>query len=529
MRIPNHWNPRTLLGCGLTTLLVACGGGGGGGNNLATNNPPPATTSDFDRGVFQASSNFVALCEAPRAGNFPDGQGSTLDENNWLRSWSHELYLWYDEIVDEDPASYSTPAYFDLMKTFELNTSGEPKDTEHFTMPTDEWQALSQGGVDAGYGAEITVLAGAPPREIVVTFSEPNSPAALAGITRGARIVEVDGVDVEFGADVDTLNAGLFPATAGETHEFVVRDLGAATTRTVSLTSATVAIDPVRFERVFDTPTGPVGYLFFSIHNEPAEAELVAAMADFAAQGVTDLVLDVRYNRGGLLDLANQLSYMIAGPAAASGRTFAQVQFSDQHPDTDPVTGQPLSPDVFIETTVGFSAPAGDPLPTLNLNRLYVLSTSGTCSASEAIINGLRGIGVEVVLIGGNTCGKPYGFYPTDNCGTTYFSIQLRIANAVGFGDYPQGFSPQNIDPQRGELIPGCAVADDLNNVLGDPAEALLATALAHRETGSCTAVSSLTLGLAKTPEVELESSVEPSAGQLLVAPRRFEGAVRTR
>ncbi len=99
--------------------LSACGGGGGG----STGGAPAAST--WTAGVFQPSSHFAALCQNPRAGTdpvsgdaYPDAQGTTLDENNWLRSWSNELYLWYSEIPDLDPASYSTTAaYFDVLKT----------------------------------------------------------------------------------------------------------------------------------------------------------------------------------------------------------------------------------------------------------------------------------------------------------------------------------------------------------------------------------------------------------------------------
>jgi hypothetical protein len=95
---------------------------------------------------------------------------------------------------------------------------------------------------------------------------------------------------------------------------------------------------------------------------------------------------------------------------------------------------------------------------------------------------------VEVILIGSTTCGKPYGFYATDNCSTTYFTIQFRGVNAMDFGDYTDGFSPQNTTSSPGVLIPGCSVADDFSNPLGNPAEARLAAALDFRDTGTCPA-----------------------------------------
>ena len=115
-------------------------------------------------------------------------------------------------------------------------------------------------------------------------------------------------------------------------------------------------------------------------------------------------------------------------------------------------------------------------LPFLGLSRVYVLTTADTCSASEAIVDSLRGAGVSVNLIGGTTCGKPCGFFPKDNCGTTYFALRFLSVNDVGFGDYPGGFAPTR------------AVTDDYAHALGDPAEAqLVDLALGLRVNGTCT------------------------------------------
>jgi hypothetical protein len=94
---------------------------------------------------------------------------------------------------------------------------------------------------------------------------------------------------------------------------------------------------------------------------------------------------------------------------------------------------------------------------------------------------------VQVYQIGSTTCGKPYGFYPADNCGTTYFSIQFRGENNAGFGDYTDGFSPANTGSGAGTLLPGCSVADDFNHELGDPAESRIAAALSFRASNNQT------------------------------------------
>ena len=167
------------------------------------------------------------------------------------------------------------------------------------------------------------------------------------------------------------------------------------------------------------------------------------------------------------------------------------MQFNDKHPVTNPVTGQALSPTPFYNVTLGppFNAVPGQALPTLDLPRVYVITGGGTCSASEAIMNGLRGVGIEVIQIGSTTCGKPYGFYATDNCGTTYFTIQFRGVNELDFGDYTDGFSPNNTPGAAGPtVLPGCSIADDFTRLLGDPTEGRLAMALAFRDGQACTA-----------------------------------------
>ncbi|MEC7077466.1 MAG: S41 family peptidase, partial [Pseudomonadota bacterium] len=339
-------------------------------------------------------------------------------------------------------------------------------------------------------GAKWILKSSSPPRQILVAFTEPNSPAGVANLARGAEVITADGVDVVNGTDVDTLNAAFFPETTGETHTFEVRDLGSSTVRTISMTSASITKDPVQNVEVLSTDSGFVGYLTFNDHIATAEAELVNAIESLRDSNIEDLILDLRYNGGGYLDIANELAYMIAGPNATSGRTFESQQFNDKHPSVNPVTGASLVPRSFHNQAQGFSVDRGVLLPYLDLSRVYVLTSGNTCSASEAIINGLRGIDVEVIQIGTTTCGKPYGFYEMANCGTSYFSIQFKGVNAKGYGDYSDGFSPSNLATIEGEPVPGCAVADDFGNPLGNSNEAMLKAALAYRANpGNCPAL----------------------------------------
>ena len=486
---------------GLATVTVTAtddSGLGNGTSEAATFTVSVASESGWVRGLFEEASVFQHECAAPRTGidpetalPFPDRQGTTLDENNWLRSWSDHSYLWYAEIVDTDPDCCDTPTYFELMKTTETTPSGAEKDRFHFSMDTEEWNALSQSGVSAGYGARFAVLASRPPRDIRVAYTQPNSPATQADVAfaRGTRILAIDGVDAVNAPtrrEVDILNAGLFPAELGETHRFTVQDAGASSPRTVSMRSANITWDPVQHVRVIDTDQGSVGYLLFLDHIATAEQRLFDSINELADAGIEDLVLDLRYNGGGYTIIANQLAYMIAGASAAQGQVFSELRFNDKHTTFNPVTGDVLRPTLFRTTGVGLSVTQGEALPTLDLDRVFVLTGPGTCSASEAIVNGLRGIDIEVILVGETTCGKPHGFYPTDNCGTTYFTVQFELVNGDGFGDYAGGFTPSNAPAPDGVAVAGCAVADDFDHAFGDVREARLGAALAYRTDGSC-------------------------------------------
>jgi C-terminal processing protease CtpA/Prc len=432
-----------------------------------------------------------------------DRPGTALDEKNWLRSWTNDLYLWFSEVPDQDPAGFaSDSAYFDVLKTSATTASGKPKDRFHFTYPTATWESLSQSGVEqAGYGARFVIISGTPPRNVVVAYTEPGSPAAVApaSLARGAQILTVDGVDLVNANDqtsVNTLNAGLSPQTVGETHTLSILDAGMTAPRTVTLVSGAITEMPVQNVKTLSTAAGDlVGYMLFNDHIATAEGELVAAFSQLKSAGVRDLILDIRYNGGGFLDIASEVAYMIAGPTPTAGQTFELDQFNSKNPTVNPVTQSAITPLGFHTTTQGFSTlpPAGQALPTLNLPRVFVLTTGSTCSASESIINSLQGVNVQVIQIGTTTCGKPYGFYPQDNCGTTYFSIEFRGINAQGFGNYADGFSPTNsINAANTALLPGCQVADDFTHALGDPTEARLAAALGYRATAACPAPSGM-------------------------------------
>lgn len=483
----------------LSAILAACGG---------DHTPPPVVPDPpppEPPPVAEPSLKYFNKCEHPRTGSpdgflpYPDTQGTLADEKKFLRLYHEENYLWYRELPKLDEAGYpSAIAYFDALKTSAVTASGAPKDRFHFTYPSAQWDA-QQKGANIGYGMYWSRNAdGKAPRTWRLSYVVPGTPAALAGMQRGDQLIEVDGIDFVNANSTEAvakLNAGVTPTMAGEQH--VLRVLRGAQTLDFTLTSSALNVNPILQSQVLDTPGGKVGYLVFNSHNLVAEKALMDAFAQFREAQVKELVLDMRYNGGGYLSIASELAYMIAGPAVTEGKVFEHMQANDKLP--------PSTPFMFQSKSAGHAgAPRNQPLPYLALPRVVVLAGPGTCSASESVVNGLRGIDFKVDLIGGQTCGKPYAFTPLPNCGTTYFSIQYQGVNHKGWGDYSDGFAPT------------CAAPDDFGHALGDKAEGRLATALDFIATGTCRAPAASARMRSAAPAQELVP-VRPEVTELKI------------
>ena len=208
--------------------------------------------------------------------------------------------MWYNEITDINPDNNDDRLeYFERLRTTATTTNGTQKDQFHFTIPTDEYEERVATGASAGYGADFVILAGSPPRDVRVSLVQPNSPASTDNsLLRGTEILEVDGEDVVNGNDTNALNAGLFPSQPGETHTFLVKDAGSEATRSVSLTSAVVAEQPVNTTAVIDTPTGKVGYIAFTTFGtSTAEEQIADAFTEMSNANISDLVLDLKVQR----------------------------------------------------------------------------------------------------------------------------------------------------------------------------------------------------------------------------------------
>jgi carboxyl-terminal processing protease len=453
--------------------LSSCGGGGGDGGASA----------------LPASSTLVNQCEAPRPGT-ADTPGSIDKEKAWVRAFMDETYLWYKDVPQVDAAAFTKAkyknstyetlaAYFQALKTPLRTATGDLVDKFSYTQPTEQAN-LQQSGITSGFGIHWTAnfrsIDDRPPRVLRVIYTEPGSPAEGAGLMRGDTIKTVDGysIDDETFTGKTAVIDGLFPKVAVKTTVMDVQaPNGTATRRITATSSANVAIVPVSITKSVVDGTSTVGYVALHTFNVyDGERQLINAVNQLKADRVNELVLDLRYNGGGLLYLSGELGWMI-GDSQLSGKTFDKIICNDKNPLDGCGVSIP-----FSSQAIGFSAPKGQTLPQLGLKRVFVLTSRGTCSASEALINGLSPF-VQVIRIGDTTCGKPYVFIPTDNCGTTYNAVNFKGVNALGFGDFVNGFAPT------------CPVADDLSKPLGDTTERMFSAALTYARGGTCPAASS--------------------------------------
>jgi carboxyl-terminal processing protease len=474
-----HTHPlRAEVKLGLTALilvsLAACGGGGGGSDAGSLSSGGQITSNE------SIDPNNANRCAAPRSGTV-DQAGLLDNEKTWVRALMDKTYLWYRDVPTVNAVAYTSAAYngnysaldayFQALKTPLRTSSGKLVDEFSFTVPTAELTD-QQAGISSGYGMRLTVIRSTPPRDVRVLYVETGSPAATAGISRGDRFTSVDGVSIDdnTSAGIDTLNNGFSPTVASKTTLFGLRS-PANTNRTVSVTSSqNITVNPVALTKTLTVGTQTIGYLVlnsFSINS--AEQQLANAVTQLKAANINELVLDLRYNGGGYLEISNQLAWMIGG-SSLSGKVYETTVCNDKNPFSICNTS-----DLFQQNSVGFSLAAGQALPQLGMKRVFVLTSSSTCSASESVINGLAPF-IPVIQIGSTTCGKPYGFYYLSNCGTSYAAMHFKGANALGFGDYADGFAPK------------CSVPDDLSKQRGDASEGMLSAALSYVQNGACPA-----------------------------------------
>ncbi len=230
----------------------------------------------------------------------------------------------------------------------------------------------------------------------------------------------------------------------------------------VSLARGTVTIDPVPQWRIIDAGGGRnIGYLELASFILPAEPAMEAVFAAFNDAGVNDVIIDLRYNGGGLVSTSSLLGDYFGGQVAENlifSKSLFNAIRSEQY-----------------DTIEFFDQLANS----ISLSRLVAITTGDTASASELVINGMEPH-VETVLVGSDTLGKPVGQVGLEFCGKLLRAVAFEAVNADDVGGYFDG------------LPVDCAADDDLSIPVGDPGDPNLLAAQTYLATGTCPVAASL-------------------------------------
>jgi carboxyl-terminal processing protease len=394
-------------------------------------------------------SALAVVCGAIAANGCSRNAETEFDCSNqgrkaFVASVMSDYYLWYNLVPPVDYASVDTPE--DLL---ELMTYQK---LDHWsTMQKEaERSAFFDQGRFQGFGYTLAVDDAG---QLRISWVHEGSAAGRAGLDRGAIILAVNGKRIS-----DLTGAELSGELSKPTVVHQIQELD-GTVHDVELTQGDVEITSVKDVTVLDSPNGPVGYFMFISFVKPAEDELRAAFTQFQQAGVRDLVVDLRYNGGGLLDTAALLAGLL--DAGDAGKPLIVETYNDRHSELNRT--RPIS-----DAPEGLSSP-----------HIVFLTTGSTASASEQVINGLIPY-TQVDVVGQRTLGKPVGADSWEQCGYAIAPITFHSVNANGEGDFFDGIQPK------------CEVPDDLLHRLGDPEEAQLETALRVLAGESCDEPSAL-------------------------------------
>ena len=384
--------------------------------------------------------------DAPASAQWRLTSCSTVGQSLFVHDVLVDLYLWNGFVPPVNPGRYRSPeAYLEAVRYRALDT------TFSYIGSRAADEAFFSESQFVGFGLS-TRVSGSEMRVLQVFDA---SPAAEAGLQRGDRIVAIDGRTV-----ADLVAAGLVGGAFGPSEEGysaqVAFQRGDAAATEATLVKRVVTIPTVSDTRILDVDGRSVGYLFFRNFVQPSFAALDAAFAKFRAAGVEDVVLDLRYNGGGLVSVAEHLASLVGG-RRTEGRVFTEFTHNADNS--------------YRNVAVRFGAKA----EALTLDRLFAITTRSSASASELVINALRPY-IPVVVVGETTYGKPVGQYGIAFCDKVLYPVAFALRNADGYGDY------------FGGLPPTCSAPDDIDRQLGDPVEGSLAEALTFVRTGACSA-----------------------------------------
>lgn len=440
---------RTLLSATLAVSLAACGGGG--------SSPSAPTTGGGGTPGTSGGGTASDPC-------------SLANRQQFVREVLDEWYLFPELLAaGVNPAAFTdVQGYIDALVA---PARAQSKD-RFFTYITSirEENELINSGSSAGFGIRLGYDTGA--NRVFVLESFENAPALPVGIDRGTELLSIDGASVAglmaSGGPNAVINA-LGPSTPGLSRTLGFRSVGGVD-RSATIAKADFSLDPISDRygvQILNDGTEQVGYINLrTFIVQDAGPQLRAAFQQFRTAGIDKIVLDLRYNGGGLVSVAELLGDLMADGRA--GQVFSKTILRPSKSSENQIDLFGAQPQAIAAT------------------RVAIIGRGGTASASELVANSfIPYLGSNLALVGTNTFGKPVGQFAFDRsaCDDRFRVTAFRTTNAADQGEYFTGLAA---------VMPNtCAANDGIFNQLGDPAEASVSIALDFLAGRSCTAIAS--------------------------------------
>ena len=302
-----------------------------------------------------------------------------------------------------------------------------------------------------------------------VRYIIPNSDASTKNIKRGEVFDGVNGTKLT----ISNYQSLLFGSNNDYTLNManIINGVFTPNGKSVALTKTVLDENPILVNKVIVSGSRKIGYLMYNAFYSNYDSQLNDAFGTLKSQGITDLVLDLRYNGGGSIQSSTRLASMITG--AFKGQVFAKEQWNAKI-ESYFAANDPESLKNLFTDKIGTT-----PINSVNMTKVYIITSASTASASELVINGLKPY-ITVIQIGDVTVGKNVGsvtLYDSPTFGKENrnpnhrYAMQplvLKIVNGVGFGDYQSGLTPNFLLKETISTF----------DVLGSPTEPLLSLAI---------------------------------------------------
>ena len=404
---------------------------------------------------------------------------------------ARDVYLWNTQIPsDFDARSYADPiAEMDAIRQYSIEPGfANPVDRYSFAMKQTDWDNLSNG-IEQDFGMSVFFNTAT---DLRVKYAEQASPAGLAGIERGWQIIKING-NSQINTSEASVNMIVNAVFYSSNTSFTFKKPDGSTVD-ISLTAATYQSHPIFADSVYAANGKKVGYLALnSFLGDTTEiySEFGSIFNNFQSQNVNEVIVDLRYNGGGYVSMAEKLANYLV-PTAGNNQVMYKQTFNANYSS-------------YNETTVYHK------LGSLNVDKIFFIVSDNTASASELLINSLKPF-VSETLVGPSdtTYGKPVGFFPIPAGEWYAFPISFRTVNKDGNGNYFGGFKVDH------------PTDDGLDKNWGDVDENCLKSILTYIKTG--------TFGFAHTGSTNISNgtinTTFNTAANKTLETRTFKGAV---